>query len=65
MLDFMGEKFKEASDNSINAEVVKLAYDFALSQYKKYVNLENERLASRYFRLFKYINARKRLWGVE
>lgn len=65
MLDFMGEKSKEAADNSIDAEVVKLAHDFVVSQYQKYVKGENEQLASRYFRLLKYINAHKRIWGVE
>lgn len=65
MLDFMGEKSKEAADNSIDAEVVRLAHDFVVSQYQKYVKEENEQLSSRYFRLLKYINARKKNWGVE
>ncbi|MBI5184737.1 MAG: hypothetical protein HZA01_03300 [Nitrospinae bacterium] len=65
MLDFMGEKSKEAADDSINAKVVKLARDFVVSQHQKYVNDENEKLASRYFRLLKYINSREKIWGVE
>lgn len=65
MLDFMGEKSKETADDSIDAEVVKLASDFVVSQHQKYVNDENEKLASRYFRLLNYINSRKKLWGVE
>lgn len=64
MLDFMGERSKEAADNSINAELVKFAHDFVVSQHQKYANEDNEQLASRYFRLLKYINARKKLWGV-
>jgi hypothetical protein len=65
MLDFMGEKSKETADKSIDAEVVKRAYDFVVSQYNKYAKEENEQLASRYFRLLKYITARKRLWVAE
>ena len=65
MLDFMGKKAKETADNSIDAKVVKLACDFVVSRYQKYVNAENDKLASRYFRLLKYINARKRIWGVD
>ena len=64
MLDFMGERSKEAGDNSIDAELVKLAYAFVVSQHQKYEKEENEQLASRYFRLLKYVNARKKLWGV-
>lgn len=65
MLDFMGEKSKETADKSIDTEVVKRAHDFVVSQYNKYVKEENEQLASRYFRLLKYITARKRLWVAE
>ena len=65
MLDFMGEKSKETADKSIDAEVVKHAHDFVVSQYNKYAKEENEQLASRYFRLLKYITARKRLWVAE
>jgi hypothetical protein len=65
MLDFMGEKSKETADNSIDTEVVKRAYEFVNSQYQKYAIEGNEHLASRYFRLLRYINARKKLWSVE
>ena len=65
MLDFMGEKSKETADNSIDIEVVKLARDFVVSQHQKYVNAENDKLSSRYFRLLKYFNSRKRIWGVD
>ena len=65
MLDFMGEKSKETADDSIDAEVVKRARDFVVSQHQKYVNDENDKLASRYFRLLKYINSRIKIWGVE
>jgi hypothetical protein len=65
MLDFMGEKSKETAGNSIDAEVVRLARDFVVSQYQKYVKAENDKLSSRYFRLLNYINSRKRIWGVD
>ncbi len=65
MLDFMGEKSKETADNSIDTEVVNLAYDFVVSQHQKYVKAENDKLSSRYFRLLNYINSRKRIWGVD
>ncbi|MEE9911824.1 MAG: hypothetical protein K4571_08875 [Deltaproteobacteria bacterium] len=65
MLDFMGKKYKEVADNSIDTKVVKLACDFVVSQHQKYVQEENEYLASRYYRLLQYVNSRKKLWGVE
>jgi len=65
MLDFMGVKFKEAADNSIDIKVVKPACDFVVSQHQKYLKEENEYLASRYYRLLQYIDARKKLWGVD
>lgn len=65
MLDFMGERAKEAADDSIGAEVVKLAKDFVSSQYKRYFDWEDHKLSSRYFRLLRYINSRAKRWGVE
>ena len=65
MLDFMGVRSKEMADNSIDTEVVKLARDFVVSQYKKYFDDENQKLASRYFRLLRYFNSRAKLWGLE
>jgi hypothetical protein len=65
MLDFMGERAKEAADNSVDTEVVKLARDFVASQYKRHFDDENHKLSSRYFRLLRYINARAKRWGVD
>jgi hypothetical protein len=65
MLDFMGEKSKETADNSIDAEVVKLARDFVVSQYQKYVKAEDDKMSSRYFRLLNYFNSRKRIWEID
>lgn len=65
MLDFMGERAREASDNLVKAEEVKSARDFVASQYKRHFDEENHKLSSRYFRLLKYINARAKQWGVD
>ncbi len=65
MLDFMGVRSKETAHNSIDTEVVKLARDFVVSQHKKYFDEENQKLASRYFRLMRYFNSRAKLWGLE
>ncbi len=51
MLDFLGDKMKESSHGVINGKLVKSALDFVKSQYEKYSKEENEKLASRYFRL--------------
>jgi hypothetical protein len=65
MLDFLGERAREAADNSIDAEVVRSARDFVIAQYKACLDNENHKLSSRYFRLLKYINSRAKRWGVE
>ena len=65
MLDFLGERAKEAADNSINAEAVKSARYFVITQYKECFDKENHKLSSRYFRLLEYINSRAKSWGVE
>ncbi len=64
ILDFMGERVREAADTSINAELVKSARDFVASQYKRHFDDENHKLSSRYFRLLRYINSRAERWGV-
>jgi hypothetical protein len=65
MLDFMGERAREAADNSLTAEVVKSARDFVISRYKGHSEVENHKLSSRYFRLLRYINSRAKRWGVD
>jgi hypothetical protein len=64
MLDFMGKNAKEVSDNSVDSDLVKKACDFVESQYKKYASEENHKLASRYFRLLRYLKWRGKLWGI-
>ena len=65
MLDFMGKRAKEAAENSIPADVVRKARDFVVSQHKKFLDLEDYKLASRYFRLLRYFSHRAKLWGVD
>ena len=65
MLDFMGERAREAADNSLTADVVKSARDFVASQYKGHFDVENHKLSSRYFRLLRYINSRAKQWGAD
>lgn len=65
MLDFMGERAREAADTAISTDVVKLASDFVASQYKKHSDDENHKLSSRYFRLSMYVNSRAKQWGLE
>jgi hypothetical protein len=65
MLDFMGTRAKEAADNSLKPDLVKQAGDFVASQYKKYSDEENHKLASRYFRLRRYLKSRSELWKIQ
>ncbi len=65
MLDFMGEKSKEAADNTIDLEVAKLAYDFIVSQHEKHLEDGNQKLSSRYYRLLRYFDSRAKLWDLQ
>lgn len=65
MLDFMGKISKESADNSIGTDVVKQVWDLVVSQYKEYSESDNHKLASRYFRLLRYVESRIKLWGIE
>ena len=65
MLDFMGKKSKEAGDNTIDLEVVKLAYDFIVSQHKKHLEDGNQKLSSRYYRLLRYFDSGAKLWDLQ
>ena len=63
ILDFLGERAREAGVNTIDAELVKSARDFVASQYKKHLDEDNYKLSSWYFRLLSYFNARAKLWS--
>ena len=65
MLDFLGPKLKEASEGVIEPKLVASAFEFVISQHQKYVEEENETLASRYFRLLKYFQSRRNTWELK
>lgn len=64
ILDFLGEKIKEASENVIDTKLVASAFDFVIEQYRKYSKDDNDKLASRYYRLLQYFQSRKSIWGI-
>jgi hypothetical protein len=64
MLDFLGNKIKEVSDGVIEKKLVADAFEFVISQHKKYSKEEDETLASRYYRLLRYFHSRKNIWGL-
>lgn len=64
VLDFMGKRARESADNSINAEVVKSAIDFVRERYHRYLNDNDYKLSSRYFRLLRYLVRHAEEWGV-
>lgn len=64
MIDFLGPRLKEDAGDSINKDVVISAWDFVISQYQKYMSEGNEKLSSRYFRLMRYFQSRKSIWGI-
>lgn len=63
MLDFLGKEIKEMPGNVIDLEMINSASEFVQSQYEKYSENNNSKLASRYLRLLQYINSRKSIWG--
>lgn len=64
MLDFLGNKIKEAADGVIDQKLVASAFNFVISQYNKYFKEENDKLASRYYRLLRYFHSRKSIWEL-
>ncbi len=64
MLDFLGEKIRESSENVIDSKLIASAFDFVTEQHKKYVEADNDKLASRYYRLLRYFQSRKTIWGI-
>lgn len=64
MLDFLGNKVKEAADGVIDQKLVASAFDFVFSQYNKYLKEENDKLASYYYRLLRYFHSRKSIWEL-
>ncbi len=64
MLDFLGAKFKESSEDVIEPNLVASAFDFVLEEYKKNFAANNHKMASRYYRLLRYFHSRKNLWRI-
>ncbi len=64
MLDFLGNKIKESADGVIDKKLVADAHDFVISSHKHYSKTEDETLESRYFRLLRYFDSRKSIWGL-
>jgi hypothetical protein len=65
MLDFLGKKIKMSYENAIDKEIVIKARDFVMSEYGKFAKDGNEKLASYYFRLMRYIKSRQDIWDVK
>ena len=65
MLDFLGDKIKGMSGEFFKKKEIVSALEFVNSQYKKYLEQNNEKLASRYYRLLRYFHSRKNVWGIE
>lgn len=63
MLDYLGGKCKDAYEDCINKEDVVSAFNFVDEQLEKY-SKDNDKLYSRYFRLFNYFKHRKSIWGI-
>lgn len=64
MLDFLGEKIKEMAGNVINQDMIISSLEYAKSQYNEYREKQNDKLASRYYRLLRYFQSRKHVWGI-
>ena len=64
MLDFLGREVRESPGASLLSDLVMPGHDFVMSEYEKFQRAGNDKLASRYYRLLSYYDARKKLWGV-
>ncbi len=65
MLDFLGRKVREHTENVIDKEVFMKARNFVASQYAKFAKDDNDKLSSYYYRLMRYFKSRESIWGVE
>jgi hypothetical protein len=64
ILDFLGPPFHAECSGIIDKKTVSAAYKFALDQYESAASASDEKLRARYFRLIRYFEARKTLWGI-
>lgn len=65
MLDFLGKIVKSHSENVIDKEIFAKVRDFVGSQHGKFAKEGNDKLASYYFRLMRYIKSRQDIWDVK
>jgi hypothetical protein len=65
ILDYLGKNIKEVFENRIETEVVLNAWGYVKEQHTKYLQLGDDKLSSRYFRMSHYFKSRLPLWGVE
>ncbi len=64
MLDFLGATVKESVGGAVNSQIVQQAYDFVVTEVGRFREQGDRKLAGRYARLLKYMDARCGLWGV-
>jgi hypothetical protein len=64
MLDFLGGEVRTALNDATPVELFSKGLDFVQNEYKRFLKAGNDKLASRYFRLFQYYLARKKAWGL-
>ena len=64
MLDFLGSEINERMRALLPPELVSRGHEFVHSEYRKFQQSGNDKLALRYFRLLQYFLARKDVWGL-
>lgn len=64
MLDFLGPHIHESYKNIIDKSIIIKANKFVVSEYEKYLDQNNNKLSSRYYRLMSYLNSIKTIWDI-
>lgn len=65
ILNYLGKNINEIFENNIDRETVVRAWDFVQKQYMKYFDEQNDKLASRYFRIGRYFKSHLNLWDIK
>jgi hypothetical protein len=65
ILDYLGKNIREVFENQIEPEIVVNAWNYVKEQHMQYLQLGDEKLASRYFRMMRYFRSRLPSWGIE
>lgn len=58
MLDFLGVGVQKAVGELIDRDIVKKAFDFVKCQYEQFARNNDDKLASRYYRLLRYFRSK-------